>query len=51
MALALLPTLAQKICRDQEVLLTAEVLVVSIKDNKPARLPEALAQRFAIYGP
>jgi len=32
-------TLAQKICRDQEVLLTAEVLVVSIKDNKPARLP------------
>jgi acyl-CoA thioester hydrolase len=42
-------TLAQKICRDQEVLLTAEVLVVSIKDNKPARLPEALAQRFAVY--
>jgi len=22
---------------------------VSIKDNKPARLPEALAQRFAVY--
>lgn len=42
-------TLAQKISRDQEVLLTAEVLVVSIKDNKPARLPEALAQSFAVY--
>ena len=40
---------SQKICRDQEVLLTADVLVVSIKDNKPARLPEALAQRFAVY--
>lgn len=42
-------SLAQKICRDHEVLLTADVLVVSIKGNKPARLPEALAQRFAVY--
>ena len=43
-------TLSQRIKRDEQVLLTAEVLVVTIKDNKPARLPQALAQRFAIYG-
>ena len=42
-------TLSQKILRDDQVLLTAEVLVVSIKDNKPARLPDDLAQRFAVY--
>ena len=43
-------TLSQKIFRSDQLLLTAEVLVVSIKDNKPARLPEALAQRLAAYG-
>lgn len=43
-------TLSQHILRDDQLLLTAEVLVVTIKDNKPARLPEALAQRFAAYG-
>ena len=42
-------TLSQTILRDDQVLLTAEVLVVTIKDNKPARLPEALAQRFDRY--
>ena len=43
-------TLSQRILRGDQVLLTAEVLVVTIKDNKPARLPEALTQRFASFG-
>lgn len=40
-------TLDQKIVRDGIVLLTATVLVVTIKDGKPARLPPAIAQLFA----
>ena len=42
-------TLSQKIFCGENLLLTAEVLVVSIKDNKPARLPEDMTQRFAAY--
>jgi acyl-CoA thioester hydrolase len=39
-------TLDQKIIRDGVTLLTASVLVVTIKDGKPARLPPDLARLF-----
>jgi acyl-CoA thioester hydrolase len=39
-------TLSQRILRADQILLTAEVLVVTIKDNKPARLPETMTKRF-----
>jgi len=39
-------TLDQKIVRDGVVLLTATVLVVTIKDGKPARLPPDIAKLF-----
>ncbi len=42
-------TLGQTIMRDTDRLLQADVLVVSVKENKPARLPEALIKRFAVY--
>jgi acyl-CoA thioester hydrolase len=35
-------TMAQRIRRGQDTLLTAEVLVAAIRDGRPARLPEAV---------
>jgi acyl-CoA thioester hydrolase len=43
-------TLDQTIIRDGVVLLTASVLVVTIKEGKPARLPPELARLFAPVG-
>jgi acyl-CoA thioesterase FadM len=39
-------TLEQRIIRDGVVLLTATVLVVTIKDGKPSRLPPDIAKLF-----
>jgi acyl-CoA thioester hydrolase len=39
--------LAQRILRGDEVLTTAEVLVVILKDGRPTRLPDAVRQQIA----
>ena len=39
-------TLAQRILRGDEVLLTADVLVAAVSGGKPARLPAALRERL-----
>jgi acyl-CoA thioester hydrolase len=37
-------TLMQRVLRDNEVLVTAEVLVACVRDGRPVRLPPALRQ-------